>query len=125
MKSLKLQLLFVVIALLMLLIHSACKPNMNKLYKFDSHKVTNTQYHIINTIKEKDILHLPLPVQHYLRYVGVLNKPITNNIRAKFSGRIRQVDKAWMYFNSIQTNSIQPITRLFYMKAAVNRLSYI
>ena len=37
-----------------------------------------------NLLTEKDIEHLPLPVQKYLRYAGVINKEKVNNVKNSF-----------------------------------------
>jgi hypothetical protein len=68
-------------------------------------------------LTEVDIQTLPLPVQKYLRYVGVLNKPKVKNMRIVFDGEMRDKGKDWFPFRSIQYNFFNEPTRLFFMKA--------
>ena len=76
----------------------------------------------INLIPEKiltepDIQTLPIPVQRYLRYVGVINKPKVNSVRVVFEGEMRDKGKDYFPFTSEQFNFFDEPTRLFYMKA--------
>ena len=49
-------------------------------------------------LTEKDIQLLPLPVQKYLRYCKVLNKPKVKNIKVVFDGEMRDKGKDWFIF---------------------------
>ena len=60
---------------------------------------------------------MPQPVQKYLRYVGVLNKPKVKNVRIVFDGEMRDKGKDWFKFRSVQYNFFDEPTRLFFMKA--------
>lgn len=68
-------------------------------------------------VTDAHLAQLPKPVQRYLRYVGVVNKPIVNNYRIKFEGHMRDKGKDWFPFTSEQYNTIGSPTRLFFMKA--------
>jgi hypothetical protein len=68
-------------------------------------------------ITEKDIEHLPPPVQNYLRYVGVLDKPAVSEYTLIFEGQMREKGKDWFPFVSEQHNYTREPTRLFFMKA--------
>ncbi|MBY0433186.1 MAG: hypothetical protein K2U26_03660 [Cyclobacteriaceae bacterium] len=68
-------------------------------------------------VTEADIQSLPQPVQKYLRYVGVLNKPKVKNVRIVFDGEMRDKGKDWFKFRSVQYNFFDEPTRLFFMKA--------
>jgi hypothetical protein len=59
---------------------------------------------------------LPAPVQKYLRYAGVLNKPKVKNMRIVFEGKMRDKGKDWFPFRSVQYNCFDVPTRLFFMK---------
>lgn len=65
---------------------------------------------------EKDLKHLPAPVQRYLRYVGVVNQPKVKNVRIVFKGQMRDKGKDWFPFRSEQYNGFEKYTRLFFMK---------
>ena len=41
-------------------------------------------------LREDDIQHLPNPVQKYLRYVGVINKPKIKYVKVSFEGEMRE-----------------------------------
>lgn len=70
-----------------------------------------------SVLTESDIQHLPDPVQKYLRYAGVLNKPKVKNIKVVFDGEMREKGKDWFKFRSVQYNFFDDPTRLFFMKA--------
>jgi len=66
---------------------------------------------------EPDVLPLPEPVQRYLKYTGVVNKPKPKNMRIVFEGQMRQKGKGFFPFICEQYNSFDEPTRLFFMKA--------
>jgi hypothetical protein len=68
-------------------------------------------------VSEKDIENIPVPVQKYLRYVGVLGKPKIETAKAIFKGKMREKGKDWFAFTSAQYNFFENPTRLFFMKA--------
>ncbi len=67
-------------------------------------------------ITEKDLEPLPAPVQRYLRYAGVINRPVVNNFRVVFTGEMREKGKDYFPFRSVQYNFIDNPARLFFMK---------
>jgi proteasome lid subunit RPN8/RPN11 len=74
-------------------------------------------------LTEAKIGHLPEPVRKYIRYTGCITKPIVNNFRAYFSGKIRSYEKKkWMKLSSEQYNFIKTSTRLFYLDATMKGL---
>ena len=77
----------------------------------------NTNTHRTDLLTEADIQSLPLPVQKYLRYCNVLNKPKVKNIKVVFDGEMREKGKDWFKFQSVQYNFFDEPTRLFFMKA--------
>jgi hypothetical protein len=80
----------------------------------------NIQKSILN---ESEIAYLPAPIQKYIRYTGFLNKPIVNNFRVDFVGKIRDHAKpVWMELTSEQYNFIKTPTRLFYLDATMKGL---
>ncbi len=70
-----------------------------------------------NLLTEKDIEHLPLPVQKYLKYAGVINKEKVNNVKIVFDVEMREKGKDWFKATSVQYNFFDEPTRLFFMKA--------
>ena len=68
-------------------------------------------------LTETDLLPLPEPVQRYLKYAGVLNKPKLKNMRILFEGQMREKGKDFFPFTCEQYNSFDDPTRLFFMKA--------
>ncbi len=68
-------------------------------------------------VSEKDIENLPVPIQKYLKYVGVLGKPKIETAKAIFKGEMREKGKDWFAFTSEQYNFFENPTRLFFMKA--------
>lgn len=74
------------------------------------------------TISEADLAPLPEPVQRYLRYAGVLNKPKIRGMRVVIEGGLREKGKEWMPFRSEQYNFFDVPTRLFFLKATMKGL---
>lgn len=74
-------------------------------------------------VTEKDIAHLPLPVQKYLRYAGVLNKPKVKNARIVFEGQMRDKGKEWFPFTSEQYDFFDEPARLFFMKGQMHGIT--
>lgn len=66
-----------------------------------------------------DIGHLPVPVQRYLIYCGVLNQPKVLNMQVLFEGQMREKGKDFFSFRSEQYNFFENPARLFFMKAAM------
>lgn len=67
-------------------------------------------------LTEKDLQHLPPPVQQYLRYAGVVGKPKVHSVKLVFEGRMRGRKQDWFPFVSEQYNFFDVPTRLFFMK---------
>lgn len=68
-------------------------------------------------LTEADLQPLPLPVQKYLRYCGVVNQPKVKNMKVVFEGEMRDKGKDYFKFQSEQYNFFDEPTRLFFMKA--------
>ena len=68
-------------------------------------------------IRDTDLDRLPLLLQKYLRYVGVVNTPRLKNVRIEFDGEMRGKGKDWFPFQSEQFNSFDKPYRLFFMRA--------
>ena len=81
----------------------------------------NTNLNIEN-ISEHDLLHLPMPVQRYLKIVGVVGKPAVQNVKIIFTGEMRDKGKDWFAFTSEQYNFYREPERLFFMKASIKGL---
>ena len=91
---------------------------------FEKTYIKDVKTHLLETgtiqnslLTEGDIKHLPLPVQHYIRYSNVLNKPKVKNVRVVFDGEMREKGKDWFKFQSVQYNFFDNPARLFFMKA--------
>ena len=74
-------------------------------------------------LTEQDLLPLPEPVQRYLKYAGVLNKPKLKNIRIVFEGQMREKGKEFFPFTCKQYNFFDEPTRLFFMKAKIKGMT--
>ncbi len=77
-------------------------------------KINNSQTDLLT---ESDIQSLPLPIQKYIRYCGVVNKPKVKKAKIVFDGEMREKGKDWFTFRSVQYNFFDEPTRLFFMKA--------
>lgn len=83
-------------------------------------KTRNTQAALLT---EADMKDLPLPVQKYLRYCNVVNKPKVRNIRVVFDGELREKGKDWFTLRSVQYNFFDQPARLFFLKAKMYGLT--
>ncbi|MEG6522339.1 DUF6544 family protein [Desulfotomaculum sp. 1211_IL3151] len=70
-----------------------------------------------NILTEKDIHHLPKPVQKYLNYVGVIGKEKVQNVKVTVDGEMKMdPKKGWVKIKAEQYNFFDSLpTRLFYM----------
>jgi hypothetical protein len=69
-------------------------------------------------ITETDLAGLPLVVQRYLRFAGVVETPRVQGFRARMTGRIRGSATApWMPFVAEQYNFYGPPRRYFWIEA--------
>ena len=69
------------------------------------------------------IKDLPEPVQKYIRYANCIDKPVVDNFRVDFAGKIRSHEKpVWMYLTSEQYNFIPTPIRLFYFDVTMKGL---
>ena len=60
-------------------------------------------------VTEADLVHLPAPVQRYLRYSGIVGKPHVQTVRLKYTGKFRMAkDKPWMTISVEQFYTTQP-----------------
>jgi hypothetical protein len=68
-------------------------------------------------ITDDDLDRLPLLVQNYLRYTGVVNTPKLKNVKIEFDGEMRGRGKDWFPFHSEQYNTFDIPNRFFFMRA--------
>lgn len=73
-------------------------------------------------LTDKDILHLPVPVQKFIAHSGALNQPKIKNMKIVFEGEMRGKDQEWFAFQSEQYNFFDTPTRLFFMTAKMKGL---
>jgi hypothetical protein len=74
-------------------------------------------------LTEAELRPLPDPVQRYLRYTGVVNKPKVKNVKIVFEGQMRDKGKDFFPFRSEQYNFFDEPTRLFFMKGKISGLT--
>lgn len=67
-------------------------------------------------VTEDHLVGLPEPAQRYLRFMGVVGQPRAWSLLAKFQGRFRRGDEAWMPCEAWQYNSCHPVGRVFHMR---------
>ncbi len=87
-------------------------------FKHDVANRLSTHPNTGQVLSEKDMQHLPDPVQRYIRHSGAYQQSKIQNWKMEFSGRIRKDEQAaWMPFTTEQYNFVDPPARLFFMKA--------
>ena len=74
-------------------------------------------------VTKADLILLPKPVQRYLTYAGILNKPKVHNMRITFEGQMREKGKDFFPFTCEQYSFFIEPTRLFFMKAKIKGLN--
>jgi Family of unknown function (DUF6544) len=71
-------------------------------------------------IADADLVHLPAPLQRYLRGAGVVGRPRVCNFRARMHGRIRSGPEArWITLSAEQYNFFDEPARMFYLKGSM------
>lgn len=69
-------------------------------------------------IAEADLAPLPVPVQRYLRFAGVVGRPRVQAARFRFRGGLRGgPDEPWMRIRADQVSFFDQRTRLFHVRA--------
>ena len=98
--------------------------------RFESTFSKDVKAHLLTTnniqtdlLTEADIQSLPLPVQKYMRYCAVVNKPKVKNMKVVFDGEMRDKGKGWFKFTSVQYNFFDEPARLFFMKGKMNGIT--
>lgn len=73
-------------------------------------------------ITEAELAALPLPVQRYLQYTGVVNQPRISNMYLVFEGEMRSRERDWFPFRCEQYNFMEAPARLFFMEGQIGGL---
>ncbi|MBK8700820.1 MAG: hypothetical protein IPN29_15260 [Saprospiraceae bacterium] len=89
----------------------------HKVFANDARNGLSAKQAMSEIVTENDLSLLPLPVRQYLKYCGVVGKPLTRNVRVEFEGEMRDKGKNWFPFRSVQYNFYPENTRLFFMTA--------
>ncbi len=107
--------IILVVALISLgsfLMHSEFTDRVNQDFKKNNSLKTDI-------LTEKDIAHLPAPVQKYLHYTKSVGQPKIKNFKAEFVGGMRsKPEDDYMKLHSVQYNFYQHPSRYFYMTAS-------
>lgn len=73
-----------------------------------------------SVLTEKDLRHLPPPLQNYLRYAGVNGRARVQNVRLVFEGEMRLgQNPKWTKVNVEQYDFFDQPTRLFLIKVSI------
>ena len=70
-------------------------------------------------LSEEDLLHLPEPVQHYIRSSGAVGQPRPRCMRVVLEGEMRGRSQDWFSFRAVQYNFFKSPARLFFIKARI------
>ncbi|MCB0668452.1 MAG: hypothetical protein KDC80_21655 [Saprospiraceae bacterium] len=73
--------------------------------------VSNTEI-----LTNSDIQHLPAVVQKYLHYCQVIDKPKVRNFKVVMEGQMRNKQRDFFPFRSVQYNFLEGPSRLFFME---------
>ncbi|MBU0561137.1 MAG: DUF6544 family protein [Bacteroidota bacterium] len=105
----------IIIGVLMMTSSSSLKNVYLSEIKTDIEKHSNFP---TETITEKDIATLPIPVQRYFRYCGYIGKVKMINAKIDLENVLfkRAPNNKWMRLNCYQYNSVSAPTRIVYLK---------
>jgi hypothetical protein len=71
-------------------------------------------------LTENKIIHLPLQIQKYLQYTGVIGQPIVYNFKASMDGSLKMKPQSkWLSITAEQSNTYIDRSRLFYIKSSL------
>ncbi|MCJ7468621.1 MAG: hypothetical protein MUO53_18230 [Maribacter sp.] len=98
------------------------KVHFENRYKKDVGAAIDTTAFTNEILTGNDLGTLPVVVQKYMHYVGVVGRPKIHNVRITFEGNMREKGKDWFKFSSEQYNFFSAPARLFFMKAKVRGL---
>jgi hypothetical protein len=75
---------------------------------------------VASVLTERDIQHLPSPVQDYLRFTGSVGRPKVLNFRAVMTGAMRRtLDGEWQEIVARQYSFYGDMARLFYIESSM------
>jgi hypothetical protein len=90
--------------------------NFKKVFKTEVSEALKTQTNP-GIVTEQDSMHLPEPVQKYLRFVGAIGKEKIQSVKLEFTGDFKTApDRKYEKFSSIQYNFFESPKRFFYME---------
>ena len=76
----------------------------------------------LNPEETLDASHLPMLVQRYLDFTGMIDSPQLLNFKVQLEGQMRNAEGDWFDFSSEQFNFFDQPERFFFMKASVSGL---
>lgn len=115
----KMKYLFSVCLVCSALIGNLYAENMKEVFRKEVQVGLARSKRVTDVLMLADLQRMPPIVRQYLRYTRSLDKPIVENFKVDFSGRIRGENKenAWMTFRAEQYSFMDAQTRLFYITA--------
>jgi hypothetical protein len=106
-------LILTVIVIVIYYLSNTLKRKYNAEVKEGLNRVENLGESVLT---EKDITHLPEPVQKYLKYVGVLGREKVNNFKVSINGSMKtDKNRDWFQVKIHQHSFLDKVTRLFYL----------
>lgn len=80
-------------------------------------RIQSVEEHLVT---KEELAGLPLQVQRYLKFVGVVGKPAVINAKVKLGGEMRTDQKGWYKLRSEQFDFFDDFERLFFISAKRN-----
>ncbi|MDR8389826.1 hypothetical protein NC796_01670 [Aliifodinibius sp. S!AR15-10] len=79
-----------------------------------------SRYSTPELLTEDELVHLPPPVQKYIRYCGAIGKEKLHNFRAEFQGKFKtSPDSDFQDIRAVQYNFFDEPTRAFYIESSM------
>lgn len=127
MKSLNVKWIIAILVILVILLCIYFSQNLRRQFKSEALKgLERTRNLESEILTEKDIAHLPEPVQKYLRYVDVVGKEKVKSYSVSIDGSMKTDKKrGWANVDVKQYSFVDKITRLFFINMNMSGIPVI
>lgn len=111
-------LLYVTLGLIIILIILSSMNLSLRTYSNQKKEIMSGIIDTPKTIQEDDLIGLPIPIQEYLRTVGVIGKETVSSYHIEFTGEM-SMNGTYYPIEGVQTSTTYNHARLFYMRMSM------
>lgn len=113
---------FIIVIAILAFTAIATRTHFHHQTRRDAAQLLKSSAGLSTVITEADLAGLPPPVQRWLRYTGVIGKPIPRTVRLRQRGHFRRErSDGWNPFDAVQYYSIHPPAFLWSVSMQVSR----